>query len=92
MSFLDRIQNAIKGIRTANADELVDVKELGAMQWARESYSGVDRLLMPNSDFDYGNQVAPMLNSAVAACVHWFMRVFPEAPMYIQTMDELGNS
>ena len=91
MSFLDRIQNAIKGIRTAD-DDLVGVKELGAMQWARESYSGVDRLLMPNSDFDYGNQVAPMLNSAVAACVHWFMRVFPEAPMYIQTMDELGNS
>jgi len=36
MSFLDRIQNAIKGIRTAEADDFVDVKELGAMQWARE--------------------------------------------------------
>ena len=92
MSLFDRIQNAIKGIRTPDSNELVNVKELGAMQWARESYSGVDRLLMPNSDFDYGNQVAPMLNSAVAACVHWFMRVFPEAPLYIEAMDELGNT
>jgi len=92
MSFLDRIQNAIKGIRTAEADDFVDVKELGAMQWARESYSGVDRLLMPNSQFDYGNQVAPMLNSAVAACVHWFMRVFPEAPLFVETVDENGNT
>jgi len=92
MSFLDRIQNAIKGIRTAEADDFVDVKELGAMQWARESDSGVDRLLMPNSEFDYGNQVAPMLNSAVAACVHWFMRVFPEAPLFVETVDENGNT
>ena len=30
MSLYDRIQNAIKGIRTNDVDDLVNVKELGA--------------------------------------------------------------
>lgn len=37
--------------------------------------------LLTRTRFDYEREVDPMQNSAVAACLNWIMRTFPEAPI-----------
>ena len=91
MSIQDRVRNALRGLRTSEKAFTVDEKSLQNMVFSREAYSGIDKYLMPRSNFDYAKEVVPMLNSAVASCVHWFMRTFPEAPIIIKSTDADGN-
>ena len=91
MSLRDRIQNALKGFNQSAPAETIDLKSLENMIYSNSTYTGLDAYMMPRSNFDYAKEVAPMLNSAVSACVHWFMRTFPEAPIIIKSTDADGN-
>src|SRR5690348_3217798 len=45
-------------------------------------------LVLPQTKFDYQTAVGePILNSAVAACINWILRTFPEAPLLLQKKD-----
>ena len=61
----------------------VDEKALYEMSFSRDYNDPLGDVMLPRTNFDYQREVAPMLNSAVTACVHWFMRSFPEAPICV---------
>ena len=54
---------------------------------------GVFRIFdfLPRTRFDYDREVDAMLNSAVAACINWIVRTFPEAPVAMVGMDDDGE-
>jgi HK97 family phage portal protein len=46
-------------------------------------------LSIPQTDFDYEKAIGnPIMNSAIAACLFWICRTFPEAPMQVLKRDE----
>lgn len=61
----------------------VNEKALYEMSFSRDYNDPLGDVMLPRTNFDYQREVAPMLNSAVTACVHWFMRSFPEAPICV---------
>ncbi len=61
----------------------IDEKALYEMSFSRDYNDPLGDVMLPRTNFDYQREVAPMLNSAVTACVHWFMRSFPEAPICV---------
>ena len=61
----------------------VDEKALYEMSFNRDYNDDLGNIMMPRSNYDYQRDVSPMLNSAVTACVQWFMRTFPEAPICV---------
>jgi len=61
----------------------VDEKALYEMSFNRDYNDDLGNIMMPRSNYDYQRDVSPMLNSAVTACVQWYMRTFPEAPICV---------
>ena len=77
-------QNIINAINAYNGKPTnVDEKALYEMSFSRDYNDPLGDVMLPRTNYDYQREVAPMLNSAVTACVHWFMRSFPEAPICV---------
>ena len=87
MGFREQVVKAINAYQGKPVN--VDEKALYEMTFNRDYQSNLSDIMLPRTNFDYQREVKPMLNSAVTACVHWFMRTFPEAPLIVN--DEIDG-
>lgn len=85
MGLYENIRKAVEAYQGKPVNlENMDSKALTEMTFNRNYHDSLTDVLLPRTNFDYQSEVAPMLNSAVTACVHWYMRTFPEAPIVVQ--------
>ena len=76
------------GIRRPNVNPLRrSLKQISAMLFGRTA-SGRAPLFLPRTAIDYEREVGDGTKSdIVMACIHWLMRVFPEAPPALERIN-----